>query len=88
MNFRKKRTNPLVIVGMALVVIAMSFKITIVPFHMWTPDVYTGAPTPVTGFLSAAAKAAGFAVFVRVILTGIPWKCKLEMSFGYWLCLA
>ena len=64
--------NPLVIVGMALVVIAMSFKIAIVPFHMWTPDVYTGAPTPVTGFLSAAAKAAGFAVFVRVLLTGIP----------------
>ena len=64
--------NPLVIVGMALVVIAMSFKIAIVPFHMWTPDVYTGAPTPVTGFLSAAAKAAGFAVFVRILLTGIP----------------
>ena len=64
--------NPLVIVGMALVVIAMSFKIAIVPFHMWTPDVYTGAPTPVTGFLSAAVKAAGFAVFVRVLLTGIP----------------
>jgi len=64
--------NRLVIVGMALVVIAMSFKIAIVPFHMWTPDVYTGAPTPVTGFLSAAAKAAGFAVFVRVLLTGIP----------------
>ena len=40
--------NPLVIVGMALVVIAMSFKIAIVPFHMWTPDVYTGAPTPVS----------------------------------------
>ena len=69
---KKGGDNPLVIVGMALVVIAMSFKIAIVPFHMWTPDVYTGAPTPVTGFLSAAAKAAGFAVFVRVILTGIP----------------
>ena len=64
--------NPLVIVGMALVIIAMSFKIAIVPFHMWTPDVYTGAPTPVTGFLSGAAKAAGFAVFIRVLMTGIP----------------
>ena len=69
---KKGGDNPLVIVGIALVVIAMSFKIAIVPFHMWTPDVYTGAPTPVTGFLSAAAKAAGFAVFVRVLLTGIP----------------
>ena len=64
--------NPLVIVGMALVVVAMSFKIAIVPFHMWTPDVYTGAPTPVTGFLSGAAKAAGFAAFIRVLMTGIP----------------
>jgi NADH-quinone oxidoreductase subunit N len=64
--------NPLVIVGLALVVVAMCFKIAIVPFHMWTPDVYTGAPTPVTGFLSGAAKAAGFAVFVRVLMTGIP----------------
>ncbi len=64
--------NPLVIVGIALVVVAMSFKIAIVPFHMWTPDVYTGAPTPVTGFLSGAAKAAGFAVFIRVLMTGIP----------------
>jgi len=64
--------NPLVIVGMVLVVVAMSFKIAIVPFHMWTPDVYTGAPTPVTGFLSGAAKAAGFAVFIRVLMTGIP----------------
>tara|TARA_B100000945_G_C20415958_1_gene615149 strand:- start:1213 stop:2679 length:1467 start_codon:yes stop_codon:yes gene_type:complete len=66
--------NPLVIFGMALVVISMCFKIAIVPFHMWTPDVYTGAPTPVTGFLSAAAKAAVFAVFVRIILTGIPLR--------------
>jgi len=71
--------NPLVVVGVALVIVAMSFKIAVVPFHMWTPDVYTGAPTPVTGFLSGAAKAAGFAVFVRVLLTGIPldgpnWK--------------
>jgi NADH-quinone oxidoreductase subunit N len=64
--------NPLVIVGLALVVVAMCFKIAIVPFHMWTPDVYTGAPTPVTGFLSGAAKAAGFAVFIRVLMTGIP----------------
>lgn len=64
--------NPLVIIGMALLVVAMCFKIAIVPFHMWTPDVYTGAPTPVTGFLSGAAKAAGFAVFVRVLMTGIP----------------
>ena len=64
--------NPLVLSGISLVVVAMSFKIAIVPFHMWTPDVYSGAPTPISGFLSAAAKAAGFAVFIRVLMTGIP----------------
>lgn len=63
--------NPLAMMGVVLITIAMSFKIAIVPFHMWTPDVYTGAPTPVTAFLSAAAKASGFAVFIRVLTTGI-----------------
>ena len=69
-------SNPLAVAGVGLVIISMSFKIAIVPFHMWTPDVYTGAPTPVTGFLSAAAKAAGFAVFLRVLLTGIPLESE------------
>tara|TARA_Y100001970_G_scaffold290045_1_gene422342 strand:- start:194 stop:1660 length:1467 start_codon:yes stop_codon:yes gene_type:complete len=63
--------NPLIITGAALIVIAMSFKIALVPFHMWTPDVYTGAPTPITGFLSGAAKAAGFAIFIRIFFNGI-----------------
>ena len=65
-------TNPLPIAGITLIFIGLGFKVAVVPFHMWTPDVYTGAPIPVTGFLSAAAKAAGFAVFVRVLLTGMP----------------
>jgi len=64
-------TNPLIVSGVFLIVIALSFKIAIVPFHMWTPDVYTGAPTPISGFLSGAAKAAGFAVFIRIFMTGI-----------------
>ena len=68
---QKGATNPLIIAGISLIVIAMSFKIAIVPFHMWTPDVYTGAPTPITGFLSGAAKAAGFAIFIRILMTGI-----------------
>jgi len=76
---QNRESNPLVVVGIAMIIVAMSFKIAVVPFHMWTPDVYTGAPTPVTGFLSGAAKAAGLAVFVRILLTGIPlddanWK--------------
>lgn len=65
-------SNPLVRFGLALVLIGVGFKVALVPFHMWTPDVYTGAPTPVAGFMSAVVKAAGFAVMVRLFLTGMP----------------
>jgi len=54
--------------GGLLVVAAFGFKIAAAPFHMWAPDVYQGAPTPVTGFLSTASKAAGFAALIRVLL--------------------
>ena len=64
--------NPLVGFGLALLIIGLGFKVAIVPFHMWTPDVYSGAPTPVTAFMSAAVKAAGFALLIRIFLTGIP----------------
>jgi NADH-quinone oxidoreductase subunit N len=56
------------ILGVALVVVGFGFKIAIVPFHMWTPDVYEGAPTPVTAFFSVGPKAAGLVVFVRIFL--------------------
>jgi NADH-quinone oxidoreductase subunit N len=51
---------------MALILVGLGFKVSIVPFHFWAPDVYEGAPTPVAGFLSTASKAAGFAVLVRL----------------------
>lgn len=57
------------LVGMVLLVVGFSFKVSAVPFHMWTPDVYEGAPTPITAFISVASKAAGFAVVLRVMLT-------------------
>ncbi len=57
-------------VGAILVLVGMAFKIAAVPFHMWTPDAYEGAPTPVTAFISTAAKAAAFAMFLRVFLRG------------------
>ena len=56
--------------GMALIGIGFAFKVAAAPFHMWTPDVYEGAPVSVTGFMAAAVKAAGFAAFARVFWQG------------------
>ncbi len=55
-----------------LVVVGISFKVSLVPFHFWAPDTYEGAPTPIAGFLSTASKAAGFAVLIRFFLTVFP----------------
>ncbi len=63
---------PLFIAGAGMAVIGFGFKVAAVPLHMWTPDVYQGAPTPVTGFMSVAVKAAGFAALMRVFLTIFP----------------
>ena len=57
--------DPLVLVGIGLVAVGLAFKTSIAPFHQWTPDVYEGAPTPITSFMAVATKAAAFAVFVR-----------------------
>jgi NADH-quinone oxidoreductase subunit N len=57
--------DPLVLVGIAMAATGLAFKTSIAPFHQWTPDVYQGAPTPVTAFMAVATKAAAFAVFVR-----------------------
>ncbi len=62
-------TNPLLTFSMILLAVAFSFKIAAVPFHMWAPDAYEGAPTPVTAFMSVGPKAAGFAVLGRVFIT-------------------
>ncbi len=59
-------------VAAALVLVGFSFKVAAVPFHFWTPDVYEGAPTPITGFVSTASKAAGFAVLLRVMIAVFP----------------
>lgn len=61
----------LVIGAMALLLVGLAFKTSIVPFHMWTPDVYQGAPTPVTAFMAAATKAAAFAAFLRIFVGGL-----------------
>jgi NADH-quinone oxidoreductase subunit N len=62
----------LLLMGAGLVLVAMGFKVAAVPFHMWTPDVYQGAPTPITAFMSVVAKLAGFAALMRVLTIGLP----------------
>ncbi|PWB55963.1 MAG: NADH-quinone oxidoreductase subunit N [Anaerolineales bacterium] len=65
--------NPLLLtIGAALILVGFSFKVAAVPFHMWTPDVYQGAPTPVTGFMAVGAKAAGFAALLRIFVAALP----------------
>ena len=69
-------TGSLSIVGafgvLALILVGLSFKVSVVPFHFWAPDVYEGGPTPVAGFLSTASKAAGFAVLLRLFFVAFP----------------
>ena len=60
--------NPMLVLGIVLVGFGMLFKVAAVPFHVWTPDAYEGAPTPVTAFISVAPKAAAFAMFMRLFL--------------------
>ncbi len=62
-------SSPIHLVAMGLLIVGFAFKVSAVPFHMWTPDAYEGAPPPVTGFMSTGVKAAAFAAFARVFLT-------------------
>ncbi len=67
----------------ALLLVGFSFKISVVPFHMWTPDVYQGAPTPVTAFMAVGAKAAGFAALMRAVLYAMGnMKSTWEWAFA------
>ncbi len=60
--------TPLFLMGVGIMLVGLAFKVAAAPFHLWTPDVYDGAPLPITAFMSAAVKTAGFAMFVRVML--------------------
>src|ERR1041384_8087109 len=63
---------PLLLAGAAMMLVGFGFKIATAQFHVWTPDVYEGAPTPVTAFMAAGPKAAGFAAFLRVFVFAFP----------------
>src|SRR5258708_18923520 len=75
--------DPRLVLAVILVVAGVGFKIAAVPFHMWAPDVYEGAPTPITAFLSVGSKAASFAMLLRIFLEGLPsmsadWRLLFE----------
>lgn len=70
----------LLLAGGAMMIIGFGFKIAMAPFHVWTPDVYEGAPTPVTGFMAAGPKAAAFASFLRVFVLGLPLMAGVPAS--------
>ncbi len=65
------RLEPSLLLALLLLVVGLGFKIAAVPFHMWTPDAYDGAPTPVTAYMSVVPKAAGFAAIVRILIQGL-----------------
>jgi|TARA_B100002003_G_scaffold219748_1_gene221636 NADH-quinone oxidoreductase subunit N len=71
-TFVAGESDGLLLVAMILVIAGIGFKIAAVPFHMWAPDVYEGAPTPVTAFLSVGSKAAAFAMLLRIFFEGLP----------------
>jgi NADH-quinone oxidoreductase subunit N len=70
--FAGQEHDPRLVLAVILVVAGVGFKIAAVPFHMWAPDVYEGAPTPVTAFLSVGSKAASFAMLLRIFIEGLP----------------
>lgn len=92
-------SNPLFLAGLGLLLVGFAFKVSLAPFHMWTPDAYEGAPTLVTAFMSAAVKAAAFAALIRVAMLVFPgsqpvmWKvlwilAVLTMTVGNLSALA
>jgi NADH-quinone oxidoreductase subunit N len=67
----------LFVIGLALILVGLAFKMSAAPFHMWTPDVYQGAPTPVTAFMSAATKVAALVGTMRLLVTAFPTEARL-----------
>jgi NADH-quinone oxidoreductase subunit N len=81
-------SSPLLTLAVILIVAGLAFKISLAPFHMWTPDVYEGAPTPVTAYLSVASKTAGFAAFIRLFWVGLSVPALQPTWIGLFAVLA
>ncbi|HEX5504629.1 MAG TPA: NADH-quinone oxidoreductase subunit N [Thermomicrobiales bacterium] len=75
--------NPLLLAGVVLILVGLAFKLALVPFHMWTPDVYSGAPTTITAFMSVATKVATFAALVRLVVRAVP-SLQADWSLILW----
>jgi NADH-quinone oxidoreductase subunit N len=74
---------PLVIIGLMFVLVGLIFKVSAVPFHMWTPDAYEGAPTPATTFMAVAVKSAAFAIMLRVLLVSFGDEASASWGAGW-----
>ncbi|NQU08109.1 MAG: NADH-quinone oxidoreductase subunit N, partial [Candidatus Abyssubacteria bacterium] len=83
-NVREIPNHGVLLLGLGLLIIGFGFKIAAVPFHMWTPDVYEGAPTPLTAFMSVGPKVAAFAVIMRVYMTSFN-TLALDWTQLFWL---
>lgn len=83
----KLATSGLLLVGIALLVVGFGFKVAAAPFHMWAPDVYEGAPTPITAYMAAAVKAAAFAAFFRLWLEAFPSLLTTWHDPVWWLAV-
>ncbi len=81
-SIARAQASPLLLAGLGLVAVGLAFKVAAVPFHAWTPDVYEGAPTPVTAFMAAGVKAAAFAVLTRVFLAATAGEGAGGFSFA------
>jgi NADH-quinone oxidoreductase subunit N len=79
--------NPLLLAGIGLLIVGFCFKVAAVPFHMWTPDVYEGAATPISAFMAAAVKAAAFAAFLRVWIEAFPGATAAWIHPLQWLAV-
>jgi len=78
-------TPVLLLVGSGMILVGLGFKVAAVPFHMWTPDVYQGAPTSVTSFMAVGAKAGGFAALLRIFISALPGAAVMWMPLTMWI---
>jgi NADH-quinone oxidoreductase subunit N len=83
-SFEAMQGDPRLVLAVILVVAGVGFKIAAVPFHMWAPDVYEGAPTPITAFLSVGSKAASFAMLIRIFVEGLP-SMSADWRLLFWV---